>query len=119
MKHFDDLTPPALPDREVEPCEHVLNQIRSLDDERHNARARLFMNQLNDAEAGNVGNMVPEQGDVGAIGGEPLLPPPPPAAAVRQDPANVNIVNEYNSFNLANVTPPIAPKWKMTDTLLD
>ena len=65
MKCFDDLfTPPALPDREVEPCEHVLNQIRSLDGERHNARARLFMNQLNDAEAGNVGNMVPEQGDV-------------------------------------------------------
>ena len=109
MKHFDDLfTPPALPDREVEPREHVLNQIRSLDGERHNARAQLFMNQLNDAEAGNVGNMVPEQGDVGAIGGEPLSPPPPPVA-VRQDPANVNIVNEYNSFNLTNVTPPIAP----------
>ena len=38
MKHFDDLfTPPPSPDREVEPHEHVLNQIRSLDDERHNA----------------------------------------------------------------------------------
>ena len=37
----------------------------------------------------------------------------------RQDPANVNIVNEYNSFNLANVTLPIAPKWKMSETLLD
>ena len=49
MKCFDDLfTPPASPDREVEPCEHVLNQIRSLDGERHNARAQLFMNQLND-----------------------------------------------------------------------
>ena len=120
MKCFDDLfTPPASPDREVEPHEHVLNQIRSLDGERHNARAQLFMNQLNDAEAGNVGNIVPEQGDVGAIGGEPLSSPPPPPAAVRQDPANVNIVNEYNSFNLANVTPPIAPKWKMSDTLLD
>ena len=34
------------------------------------------MNQLNDAEAGNVGNIVPDQGDVGAIGGEPLSPPP-------------------------------------------
>ena len=32
---------------------------------------------------------------------------------------NVNIVNEYNLFNLANVTPPIAPKWKTSDTLLD
>ena len=55
----------------------MLNQIRSLDGERRNARAQLFMNQLNDAEAGNVGNMVPEQGDVSAIGGEPLSPPPP------------------------------------------
>ena len=120
MKHFDDLfTPPASPDREVEPHEHVLNQIRSLDGERRNARAWLFMNQLNDAEAGNVGNIVPEEGDVSAIGGEPLSSPPPPPAAVRQDPANVNIVNEYNLFNLTNVTPPIAPKWKMSDTLLD
>ena len=51
MKHFDDLfTPPTLPDRVVEPREHVLNQIRSLDGERHNARAQLFINQLNDAE---------------------------------------------------------------------
>ena len=98
---------------EVEPHEHVLNQRRSLDGERHNARAWLFMYQLNDAEAGNVGNMVPEQGDVGAIGDEPLSPPLPPVA-VRQDPANVNIMNEYNSFNLANMTPPIAPKWKMS-----
>ena len=47
----------------------MLNQIKSLDGERHNARAQLFMNQLNDAEAGNVGNIVLEQGDVGAIGG--------------------------------------------------
>ena len=77
----------------------------------------MFINQLHDAKAGNI---VPEQGsgDVGAIGGEPL-PPPPPAGVPRQDPANINIVNEYNSFNLANVTPPIAPKWKTTDTLLD
>ena len=60
MKCFDDLfTPPASPDREAELCEHVLNQIRSLDGERRNARAQLFMNQLNDTEAGNVGNIVP------------------------------------------------------------
>ena len=80
----------------IEPHEHVLNQIRSLDGEGCNATAQLFMNQLNDTEAGNVGNIVPEQRDVGAIGGEPLSPPPPPPAVVRQDPANVNIVNEYN-----------------------
>ena len=48
-------------------------------------------------------------------------PPPPPASLppARQDPTNVNIVNEYNSFNLANVTLPIAPKWKTSETLLD
>ena len=71
-------------------------------------RTQLFMNQLNDAETGNVDT--PEQ--FGATGGFPVvnetvLPPPPP----KQEP-NVNIVNEYNSFNLANVMPPIPPKWK-------
>ena len=74
------------------------------------------MNQLHDAEAGNI---VPEQGAIGAISAVNLLPPPPPVGTPRQDPANVNIVNEYNSFNLANVTPPIAPKWKTSETLLD
>ena len=48
-----------------------------------------------------------------------IAPPPPPVGTPRQDPANVNIVNKYNSFNLANVTPPIAPKWKTSETLLD
>ena len=62
-----------MPDREIEPCEHVLNQIRSLDGERRDVRAWLFMNQLNDAEAGNIGNVIPEQG---AIGGQIDLPPP-------------------------------------------
>ena len=75
MKHFGDLfTPPASPDREVTPHEQVLSQVRSMDNERHGARAHLFMNQLNDAEAGNI---VPEQGDVSAIGGESLPSPPP------------------------------------------
>ena len=102
---------------EVTPHENVLNQVRSLDNERHGARACLFLNQLDDAEAGNI---VPEHGEIGAIGGEPAPPaPPPPPPPARQDPANVNIVNEYNSFNLANVTPPIAPKWKTSETLLD
>ena len=118
MKHFDDLfTLPASPDREVTPCEQVLYQVRSIDNERCGAWVCLFMNQLNDAEAGNI---VAEQGDVSAIGGEPL-PPPPPAGIppVCPDPANVNIVNEYNSFNLTNMTPPIAPKWKTSKTLLN
>ena len=88
-----------------------------MDNERCGAQAHLFMNQLNDAE---VGNIVPEQGDVGVIGGEPLpLPPPAGVPPVHPDPANVNIVNEYNSFNLTNVTPPIVPKWKTSKTLLD
>ena len=56
------------------------------------------MNQLHDAEAGNT---VPE----GATGGQANVIPPPPTGVPlplppRQDPANVNIVNEYNSFNL-------------------
>ena len=58
MKQFGDLfTPPASSDREVTPHENVLNQVRSLDNERHGAQAHLFMNQLHDAEAGNI---VPE-----------------------------------------------------------
>ena len=75
------------------------------------------MNQLHDAEASHI---IPE----GATGGQAnVIPPPPtcvpPPLPPRQDPANVNIVNEYNSFNLANMTPPIAPKWKTSETLLD
>ena len=70
---------------------------------------------------------VQEQGAVGghpgAVGGHPpqgappvnpVNPPLNPA-----NPANFQIVNEYNSFNLANITPPIAPKWKQPDNLLD
>ena len=29
------------------------------------------------------------------------------------------IVNGYNSFNLANVTPPVTPKWKNNEFILD
>ena len=80
------------------------------------------MNQLNDAESGNMVN-VDNMGDqAGAIGGQGLPPPPihpPHGPNVVNEPANVNVINEYNSFNLANVTPPIAPKWKTSDTLLD
>ena len=80
---------------------------------------QLFMNQLNDAKRGNVDT--PEQtgatGKTGATGGFPESIPPPPSP-LKYEP-NVNIVNEYNSFNLTNVTPPIAPKWKTSETLLD
>ena len=76
-------------------------------------RTQLFMNQLNNAERGNVNTL--EQ--TGATGGFPeSIPPPPPP--LKQEP-NVNIVNEYNSFNLTNVTPSIASKWKTSETLLD
>ena len=59
------------------------------------------------------------QEHIGATGGyqivnEPVLPP----AVIKQEP-NMNIVNEYNSFNLANVTTPVPPKWKTSDSLLD
>ena len=60
---------------------------------------------------------------VGATSGqgrEGPPPPPPRLSGISADnPVNVSIVNEYNSFNLTNVTPPVAPKWKQTDTLLD
>ena len=61
-----------------------------------------------------------EQGAVGqhpgVVGGHPPqgVPPVNPANL-----ANFQIVNEYNSFNLANITPPIAPRWKQPDNLLD
>ena len=32
---------------------------------------------------------------------------------------NLSTVDEYNSFNLANVASPVAPKWKQSDTLVD
>ena len=68
---------PACPDREVDPHENVLNQVRSLDNERHCAWPCLFVNQFHDAEAGNI---LPEKG---AIGGEPA--PPPPLLVFQQD----------------------------------
>ena len=88
----------------------------SIDEETmQKVRTQLLMNQLNDAEAGNTDT---PEGAIGGIpaGNEPVLPPP---KVVKSHEPNVNIVNEYNSFNLANVTPPVPPKWKTSDTLLD
>ena len=82
------------------------------DGERRDIRAQQFMNQFQD-EQGAVGGQPPQ--------GTPVNPAPPvnvmnpplnPA-----NPANFQIVNEYNSFNLANITPPIAPKWRQPDNL--
>ena len=69
------------------------------------------MNLLNKAEEDNI-SVSDERGTTG--GPEPL---PPPHVSTN-DPANVQIVNEFNSFNLENITPPIAPKWKHSEILL-
>ena len=85
----------------------------ALEAERRQAHTRHFIIQLNNAEAGNISVIREDHGAVGRHG-----PPPPPPT--RQDnPANVQIVNEYNSFSLANITPPVALKWKQPDNLLD
>ena len=109
--------PPPSPIRGIEPRENVLNQIRSLDYERHHdVRARLFMGQLHDVE--NQTGMVQNELKNGAIGTTGRQGPPAPPGPL-EPPANINIVHEYNSFNLANVTAPVPPKWKISETLLD
>ena len=55
----------------------------------------------------------------GAVGGQVSPVPPPINPPVNPNPADVQIVNEYNSFNLANITPLVPPKWKQPDNLLD
>ena len=106
MDHFQEIfTPPDSPTPEYNPREDVLNQIRCMEDgERRDARAQQFINQFPDGQ---------EQGAVGGHSPEVTSPVNP------ANPANFQIVNEYNSFNLANITPPIAPKWKQPDNLLD
>ena len=97
------------------------------DGERRDIRALQFMNQFQTEpqvqEQGAVGGQPPQGIPVNPVGGHPpqgvplvnpVNPPLNPA-----NPANFQIVNEYNSFNLANITPPIAPKWKQPDNLLD
>ena len=109
MDRFQEIfIPPASPTPEYNPREDVLNQIRQMEDggnDRRDARAQHFINQFQEQgqEQGAVGGHLPL--------GVPLVNP--------ANPANFQIVNEYNSFNLANITPPIAPKWKQPDNLLD
>ena len=77
-----------------------------VDGERKDIRAQQFINQfqVNGQEQGAVGGCPPE-----------VVDPQVNSANL----ANFQIVNEYNSFNLANITPPIALKWKQPDNLLD
>ena len=89
----------------------MLNQVRSLDDERCcTTGARLFMNQLHNVESA----IINEQNVV--VGAE--APPPPPPGPGPVEPANVNIVNEYNSFNLATCDTThcsqMEGKWNIT-----
>ena len=114
MDQFEDIfTPPESPGCRIGFGTAVRRPTRdSIDEETmQKVKTQLFMNQLNDAETGNADT----PGQAGATGGfhEPVSPPP-----IKQEP-NVNIVNEYNSFNLANVTPLVPPTWKTSDTLLD
>ena len=80
--------------------------------ERRSTHTKQFMNLLNEAKEGNIS----VTGEQGATGGPAPTPPP---HIPTNDPANMQIVNELNSFNLQNITPPIAPKWKHSETLLD
>ena len=121
-------TPPSSPTPEYNPREDILNQIQSMEDgERRDIRAQQFMNQFQDGqqiqEQGAVGGQPPQGTPVNPVGMHPpqgappvnvMNPPLNPA-----NPANLQIVNKYNSFNLANITPPMASRWKQPDSLLD
>ena len=114
MDQFGDIfTPPESPTPNYNPHENMLRCIQDMDEaERRSARTKQFMNLLNEAKEGNIS----VTGEQGATGGSAPTPPP---RVPTNDPANVQIVNEFNSFNLQNITPPIAPKWKHSETLLD
>ena len=118
MERFQDIfTPPASPTHEYNLREDILNQIRGMEDrERRDGRAQQFMNQFQGEqqiqEQGAVGGdpqgypLVNPQGyqPVNPQGYAPVNPPLNPA-----NPANFQIINEYNSFNLANITLTVAP----------
>ena len=84
-----------------------------LEAERRCVRAKNFMRQATDGATG-------ENPSSGQQQQPPTVPPQAQAPAnPPANPANPVIVNEYNSFNLANVTAPISPKWKNNENLLD
>ena len=117
MDKFSEICmPPESPKPNYNPHRNVLRHIHymveAIEAERL-VHTRQFMNLFNEAETGNVS--VTEE--MGATGGQ--APSPLPCVTGNPDPANIQIVNEYNSFNLQNITPPIAPKWKHSETLLD
>ena len=65
-------------------------------------------------DQGAVSGQPPQGIPMNPIDGHPQGPPegapvPPVCPLNTANPANFKIVNEYNSFNLANITPPIAP----------
>ena len=94
----------------------MFNQIRNIDledEEWRWARSMHFISQMDEAETGNISTV--REDTQGAVSRQI---PPPPQMAKKTEPA-VSIVNEYNSFNLANITPPVAPKLKQPDNLLD
>ena len=99
MDHFQEIfTPPESPTPEYNPREDVLNQIRQMEDgERRDIGAQQFINQFqtNGQEQGAVGGCSPEVVD-------PQVNP----AVNPTNPANFQIVNKYNSFNLVNITLP-------------
>ena len=109
MDHFQEIfTPLESPAPDYDPRENILNQIRQMEDgDRRDARVRQFINQF---------QAVDEQE---SVVGEQISPVPTVNPPINPNPANVQIVNKYNSFNLANITPPVPPKWKQPDNLLD
>ena len=73
-----------------------------------------FMDVANQNEDGTTrGKVDPNPNQQQAV--PPVIPPQyaPPAQP------NPVIVNGYSSFNLANVTLPVPPKWKNNEHLLD
>ena len=113
MGYFGEIfIPPASPNPEYDPRENMLRRIQDMDEaERRSNRIKQFMNLLNESEAGNIS----VSREKGATGG----PATPPHVSTNADPANFQIVNEFNSFNLQNILPPVPPKWKHSETLLD
>ena len=101
MDQFGDIfTPPESPTPDYNPRENMLKCIQDMDEaERRSARTKQFMNLLNEAEEGNIS----VTGQQGATGGSA---PTPPSRIPTNDLANMQIVNEFNSFNLQNITPP-------------